>query len=70
MTIQEQFQEELRSLLGKYGVSISTEWLGNGDYKTIFFSPPEWEDVSTPVPFSGIDFGCRYFDKDWYQNNL
>lgn len=64
MTRQEQFQEELRALLGKYDVSISNAHQGSGVYEICFFSAPEWEDVNTPVPFSGIDFQCRYFCKD------
>ncbi len=61
MTRQEQFKNELRELLSKYDVDISTEHQGSGVYETCFFSAP---DVGTPVLFSGIDFKCRYFDKD------
>ena len=64
MTRQEQFQSELRALLGKYDVSISTEHQGGVVYETCFFSAPKWGDVNTPVPFSGIEFKCRYFNKD------
>ena len=63
MTRQDQFQEELKALLGKYDVEISLEQVDFDTHMIEFYSKPEtYENDGTPV--GGIDFQCRYFDKD------
>ncbi|CAB4127428.1 hypothetical protein UFOVP84_182 [uncultured Caudovirales phage] len=65
MTRQEQFQEELKALLGRYDAEISVEY--NDDDRPIieFYSQSDsYEDDGSPI--GGIEFQCSYFDKDGY----
>jgi len=63
MTRQDQFQEELKALLGKYDVEISLEQVDFDVNVIEFYSKPEsYEDNGTPI--GDIDFQCRCFDKD------
>jgi len=61
MTRQEQFKEELKILLEKYDVAISTP-CEKGVSGVQFYSAPEWSDIYVPVEGTGIDFICNYFD--------
>ena len=63
MTRQEEFQTELRALIGKYGVDISLEHTGGGEYAIEFYARSKW-DANGDMIHAGVDFQCKYFDRE------
>lgn len=59
----EEFKQALRALLVKYGVDISLEHTGGGEYAIEFYASPKWDEEGDMV-HGGVDFQCQYFNRE------
>lgn len=63
MTREEEFKKELRTLIGKYGVDISLEHIGSGEFVIEFYARSKWDANGDKIR-GGVDFQCKYFDRE------
>lgn len=61
-TIEEEFKKELRALIVKYGVDISLEHTGGGEYEIEFYAQPKWDAEGDKI-HGGVDFQCTEFER-------